>query len=175
MLRRTLLLSSALVLAACGGDDDGAPAGDSGPSPGRDAGPETCTIPDTTCPAEQPYEGGACRTLGNKQVRCPPNLVLADPSYKTVNGENISFDTSTFACHSWHEIHCPEGASCNPPPPQPMACPDDLLPTLRAEIQHFFAVYKDLEGKKVSIEGYGSRQDAIEVIVGARRRAAEGA
>ena len=52
---------------------------------------------------------------------------------------------------------------------------DDLLPTLRAEIQHFFAVYKDLEGKKVSIEGYGSRQDAIEVIVGARRRAAEGA
>ena len=52
---------------------------------------------------------------------------------------------------------------------------DDLLPTLRAEIQHFFAVYKDLEGKKVSIEGYGSRQDAIAVIVGARRRAAEGA
>ncbi len=25
---------------------------------------------------------------------------------------------------------------------------DDLLPTLRAEIEHFFAVYKDLEGRR---------------------------
>ena len=51
---------------------------------------------------------------------------------------------------------------------------EDLLPTLRAEIEHFFAVYKDLEGKKVGTEGFGSRRDAVEVIAAARRRARDG-
>jgi inorganic pyrophosphatase len=48
---------------------------------------------------------------------------------------------------------------------------EDLLPTLRNEIEHFFAVYKELEGKKVGIEGFAGRDDAIEVIARARQRA----
>ena len=32
---------------------------------------------------------------------------------------------------------------------------DDLLPTLRNEIEHFFEVYKDLEAKKVETQGFG--------------------
>jgi inorganic pyrophosphatase len=47
---------------------------------------------------------------------------------------------------------------------------DDLLPTLRAEIEHFFAVYKDLEQKETSTEGFGDREAALKVIDEARRR-----
>jgi inorganic pyrophosphatase len=50
---------------------------------------------------------------------------------------------------------------------------EDLLPTLRNEIEHFFAVYKDLEGKPTKTEGFGDREEAIRVIEEARRRAAE--
>jgi inorganic pyrophosphatase len=50
---------------------------------------------------------------------------------------------------------------------------DDLRAPLRAEIEHFFAVYKDLEGKPTGTEGFGSREDAHAVIVEARRRAGE--
>ena len=50
---------------------------------------------------------------------------------------------------------------------------DDLPASLLNEIEHFFQVYKDLEGHKVATEGYGSREDALEVIEEARVRAAE--
>jgi inorganic pyrophosphatase len=51
---------------------------------------------------------------------------------------------------------------------------DDLRPTLRNEIEHFFAVYKDLEGKPTGTEGFGTREETLRVIEDARRRAAEG-
>jgi inorganic pyrophosphatase len=50
---------------------------------------------------------------------------------------------------------------------------DDLLPTLRAEVGHFFAVYKDLEDKKVDVEGFAGRDEALSVIDEARSRARE--
>jgi inorganic pyrophosphatase len=50
---------------------------------------------------------------------------------------------------------------------------DDLRPTLRAEIEHFFAVYKDLEGKPTGTEGFGDRAAALKVIEEARRRAGD--
>jgi|SRR5690606_18679109 len=40
----------------------------------------------------------------------------------------------------------------------------DLNPHLLSEIEHFFAVYKDLEKKKVDIKGWGTRDQAIEII-----------
>ena len=48
---------------------------------------------------------------------------------------------------------------------------DDILPTLRAEVGHFFAVYKDLDNKKVATEGFAGRPEALSVIDEARRRA----
>jgi inorganic pyrophosphatase len=54
---------------------------------------------------------------------------------------------------------------------------DDLagLPRpLLNEIEHFFAVYKDLEGHKVSTEGFEDRASAERVIAGARERAVSG-
>jgi inorganic pyrophosphatase len=48
---------------------------------------------------------------------------------------------------------------------------EDLLPTLRAEIAHFFAVYKDLEGKETETEGFADRAAALKVIAQARERA----
>jgi inorganic pyrophosphatase len=50
---------------------------------------------------------------------------------------------------------------------------DDLPAALRAEVEHFFQVYGDLEEKKVGTEGFGSRGEAVRVIAEARRRADE--
>jgi inorganic pyrophosphatase len=48
----------------------------------------------------------------------------------------------------------------------------DLNENLLREIEHFFAVYKDLEHKEVSTEGFGDRAQALGVIAEARRAAA---
>jgi inorganic pyrophosphatase len=47
---------------------------------------------------------------------------------------------------------------------------DDIHHQLRDEIQHFFSVYKDLEQKKVKVDGWYSREDAIQEIQEARER-----
>jgi inorganic pyrophosphatase len=47
---------------------------------------------------------------------------------------------------------------------------DDLPRLLRAEISHFFAVYKDLdEGRYSEVGGWGGRDDAVEAIKKARQ------
>jgi inorganic pyrophosphatase len=47
---------------------------------------------------------------------------------------------------------------------------DDIPQQLQDEIAHFFSVYKDLEQKKVRVEGWFSREEAIEEIHAARER-----
>jgi inorganic pyrophosphatase len=47
---------------------------------------------------------------------------------------------------------------------------DDLTDQLRNEIEHFFSVYKDLEQKKVDVDGWYSREDAMKTIQEARDR-----
>lgn len=49
----------------------------------------------------------------------------------------------------------------------------DLQGNLLAEVEHFFAVYKDLEGKPTGTEGFDDRETALKVIAEARARAAE--
>jgi inorganic pyrophosphatase len=49
---------------------------------------------------------------------------------------------------------------------------DDLHENHRNEIEHFFQVYKDLEGKRVDTRGFGGRVEAEQVIAESRRRAA---
>jgi inorganic pyrophosphatase len=50
---------------------------------------------------------------------------------------------------------------------------EDLPEQLRDEIEHFFSVYKDLEQKKVRVDGWYSREDALEEIEAARQRCLE--
>ena len=50
---------------------------------------------------------------------------------------------------------------------------DDLSDQLRDEIAHFFSVYKDLEQKKVTVDGWYSREEALEEIEASRRRCRE--
>ena len=50
---------------------------------------------------------------------------------------------------------------------------DDLRPSLLAEIEHFFAVYKDLEDKKVETQGFRDLGAALVIIDEARQRAAK--
>ncbi len=47
---------------------------------------------------------------------------------------------------------------------------DDVPMPLRREIEHFFSVYKDLEEKEVEVEGWDSREKAVEVIEASRKR-----
>jgi inorganic pyrophosphatase len=47
---------------------------------------------------------------------------------------------------------------------------DDLPDQLRDEIAHFFSIYKDLEQKKVKVDGWYSREEAVEEIEASRRR-----
>jgi inorganic pyrophosphatase len=47
---------------------------------------------------------------------------------------------------------------------------DDLSDQLRNEIEHFFSVYKDLEQKKVKVDGWYSRDDAWTEIDKSRER-----
>jgi inorganic pyrophosphatase len=46
----------------------------------------------------------------------------------------------------------------------------DVPQHLLKEIEHFFAVYKDLEKKKTGVEGWQDRHSAIEIIQAARER-----
>jgi inorganic pyrophosphatase len=47
---------------------------------------------------------------------------------------------------------------------------EDLPKQLCDEIEHFFSVYKDLEQKKVKVDGWYSREDALSVIEASRKR-----
>jgi inorganic pyrophosphatase len=47
---------------------------------------------------------------------------------------------------------------------------DDLPLLLRQEIEQFFSIYKDLEGKEVIVEGWRSREEAIKEIAASRER-----
>jgi inorganic pyrophosphatase len=44
----------------------------------------------------------------------------------------------------------------------------DIPPELRNEIEHFFQVYKDLEGKATETRGFGNRAEAVAAIEAAR-------
>ena len=50
---------------------------------------------------------------------------------------------------------------------------DDIPAQLRAEISHFFSIYKELEGKAVEVVGWRPLKDALEVLEDARRLQAE--
>src|SRR4051795_9731925 len=47
---------------------------------------------------------------------------------------------------------------------------DDLPDQLQQEIEHFFSVYKDLEQKKVKVDGWYSREEAVKEIKASRER-----
>jgi inorganic pyrophosphatase len=47
---------------------------------------------------------------------------------------------------------------------------EELNPHLLKEIEHFFQVYKDLEKKKVGIEGWENKEAAYKAIVSSRER-----
>jgi inorganic pyrophosphatase len=50
---------------------------------------------------------------------------------------------------------------------------DELPGSLRAEVDQFFSLYKQLEGKKTDVGGFGDRAEAVRVIAEARARLME--
>ncbi len=51
---------------------------------------------------------------------------------------------------------------------------DDLPKQLQDEITHFFSVYKELEQKEVTIDGWYPREDAVKMVEEARERYRDG-
>lgn len=51
-----------------------------------------------------------------------------------------------------------------------ITCIDDVNPHLISEIEHFFQVYKDLENKKVGIDGWEDKDEAYAAIERSRQR-----
>jgi inorganic pyrophosphatase len=47
---------------------------------------------------------------------------------------------------------------------------DDIPPRLRAEIEHFFSIYKQPEGKEVDVQGFEDCDQALALIEAARER-----
>jgi inorganic pyrophosphatase len=47
---------------------------------------------------------------------------------------------------------------------------DDLGESLRNEIEHFFSIYKQPEGKEVTIDGWAGKREAYDQVAKARRR-----
>jgi inorganic pyrophosphatase len=50
---------------------------------------------------------------------------------------------------------------------------EDIPAQLQLEITHFFSVYKQLEGKVVEVDGWRSKEEALEVIADGRRLQAD--
>ena len=51
---------------------------------------------------------------------------------------------------------------------------DQIFPHVRREIEHFFTIYKELEGKKTQMRGWGRPMEAREVIVKSRKTYLDG-
>ncbi len=49
---------------------------------------------------------------------------------------------------------------------------DDLPSQLRTEIEHFFSIYKQPEGKEVVVDGWYGREEALRIVEEARERLA---
>ncbi len=51
---------------------------------------------------------------------------------------------------------------------------DQIFPHVRREIEHFFAIYKELEGKKTKMLGWGRPMESREMIVKSRKSYLDG-
>jgi inorganic pyrophosphatase len=47
---------------------------------------------------------------------------------------------------------------------------DHVAPHVRREIEHFFSIYKELEGKRTEMRGWEDAPEACEVVHRSRRR-----
>ena len=47
---------------------------------------------------------------------------------------------------------------------------DQIFPHVRREIEHFFSIYKELENKVTSMEGWGGPREARKAITDCRNR-----
>jgi inorganic pyrophosphatase len=47
---------------------------------------------------------------------------------------------------------------------------DQIFPHVRREIEHFFTIYKELEGRLTRMEGWGGPREARRAIVESRQR-----
>ncbi|HBY61859.1 MAG TPA: inorganic pyrophosphatase, partial [Solibacterales bacterium] len=47
---------------------------------------------------------------------------------------------------------------------------DQIFPHVRREVEHFFQIYKELEGKVTNLQGWGGPREARKAIMDSRQR-----
>lgn len=93
--------------------------------------PDAAVLPTAPAGTAVLQHGDSCRMFGGAPVACPPNIAAPAETQRQGDGNlRISFEYNRFGCQSWEDIQCPTGATCNPPPPRPVPCPEEMLPTL---------------------------------------------
>src|SRR5262245_46067119 len=122
--RRSFAAPFVLTVAACGGHKP-EPIHDNPPPPQRDPATEwtiykasdgSCVAVDARhCPAPDDQSVAVSCAAPTTPYTCPGGMSLDWP-IKVVQAADGS-------CEEAFDMSCPGGASCNPPPPQPMACP----------------------------------------------------
>jgi hypothetical protein len=95
--------------------------------------PEALLAPPPT--GELTYKrGDECnRVPDGIAVQCPsggPTGILPDPDSVSIPGGSISLQYGTLHCLKGQFMKCPPGVMCNPPPPETIPCPPELLPKL---------------------------------------------
>lgn len=83
--------------------------------------------------------GAVCnRVPDGRTVRCPPGgptAIVPEPSSIKVAGGSIGLRYGSLDCHRYEDMHCPPSVACNPPPPEPVTCPKELMPKLAAGVK----------------------------------------
>jgi hypothetical protein len=71
---------------------------------------------------------------GRGRVTCPPGgptVAFAEIRDKELGaGKHVGFREWDLSCDTWVETRCSPDRTCNPPPPQPIECPEEMLPRL---------------------------------------------
>ncbi len=77
------------------------------------------------------------RVPDGRAVKCPANgpTAIVPKTNTSASDPFVYLQYGTLECFRGHDVRCPEGVSCNPPPPRPVPCPLELMPSLAKGVE----------------------------------------
>jgi len=112
--RATLLASAVVTTVACGSSTASQPHQDRIVAT---AAGSCVVVYASDCPEGKPCPA---ETYGKESIACPPSLTNGGGSMRLWHHEG--------RCNAFFEMECPKDATCNPPPPEDIDCPERYRP-----------------------------------------------